>query len=152
MDTAHEYIPPKTFATCLEHQPQPCVDLIVDIDGGILLTRRRNKPAKGRWFWPGGRIYKGETHSAAARRIAGDELGLTDIGIKQSGVSEHFWAETAAEGVASRHTIPIIYKVTPRPGESVTLDDQHDAKRIVQSKPEDVHEYVSEYFDRFELP
>ena len=40
--------------------PQPCVDLVVEYEGGILLTRRQNEPAKGEWFWPGSRLYKGE--------------------------------------------------------------------------------------------
>jgi hypothetical protein len=53
-----EFLPEETFATCLNHMPQPCVDPVVEYAGGILLTRRQNEPAKGEWFWPG--LYRGE--------------------------------------------------------------------------------------------
>jgi colanic acid biosynthesis protein WcaH len=151
MDQQTEYIPEETFATCLEHTPQPCVDLVVEYEDGILLTRRQNEPAKGEWFWPGSRIYKGERLDDAATRVAREELGLYPVSTERIGVSEHFWERTSVEGLETRHTIPIVYRVVPEPGQSITLDSQHDEYRIVTAPPEDAHRYVQEYFERFEL-
>jgi len=62
-----------------------------------LLTRRQNEPAKGEWFWPGSRLYKGERLDDAAVRVAGEELGLDTVDIKRLGVSEHFWESTGSK-------------------------------------------------------
>ena len=151
MDAQDEYIPEETFAACLNHAPQPCVDLVVEYDGGILLTRRRNEPAKGEWFWPGSRLYKGERLDDAAVRVAEEELGLDTVSAERLGVSEHFWEASAVDGVESRHTVPVVYRVTPDDSETVTLDEQHDEYRVVTAPPADANEYVVEYFERFDL-
>ncbi|EMA22363.1 ADP-ribose pyrophosphatase [Haloarcula argentinensis DSM 12282] len=151
MDIHDERIPTATFATCLDNMPQPCVDLVVEYEGGVVLTRRQNEPAKGEWFWPGSRLFKGERLDDAAPRIAEAELGLTSVETERLGVSEHFWDTSSVDGVDSRHTIPIVYRVVPDDGEEMTLDDQHDAYQVVTEPPADANRYVSEYFDRFDI-
>jgi colanic acid biosynthesis protein WcaH len=151
MDRQHEFVPPETFATCLNHAPQPCVDLVVEYDGGVLLTRRQKEPAKGEWFWPGSRLYKGEQLDDGARRVAKEELGLETARIERLGVSEHFWEASAVDGVETRHTVPVIYHLTPEVGATITLDEQHDEYRVVMAPPADANEYVTEYFERFDL-
>ena len=151
MDLQDEFIPPETFATCLNHAPQPCVDLVVEYEDGILLTRRQKEPAKGEWFWPGSRLYKGERLDDAAVRVAREELGLDTAAVERLGVSEHFWEASAVEGVETRHTVPVVYRVTPEEGETVTLDEQHDEYRVVTAPPKGANEYVVEYFERFDL-
>jgi len=58
--------PPKT--------PLATVDVIIEIDGGIVLIRRRNPPPG--WALPGGFVDPGETVAQAARREAKEETGL----------------------------------------------------------------------------
>ncbi|PSP86140.1 ADP-ribose pyrophosphatase [Halobacteriales archaeon QS_1_68_17] len=145
-------IPEETFATCLAHMPQPCVDLVVAYDGGILLTRRRNEPAKGEWFWPGSRLYRGERLDDAAVRVAREELGLDPVAIERLGVSEHFWDCSSVAGLDSRHTVPVVYRVTPEGTQSIALDDQHDDYCVVTAPLEGANRYVREYFERFDLP
>ena len=41
--------------------PIPCVEAIIMKDDSLLFLRRKNSPAKGEWWFPGGRIRKGET-------------------------------------------------------------------------------------------
>jgi len=147
----HEFIPEATFANCLERMPQLCVDLVVAHDGGILLTRRTNEPAKGEWFWPGSRLYKGERLDEAAHRIAREELGLDSVTIERLGVSEHFWDRTSVPGLDTRHAVPVVYRIQPDGGTPITLDDQHDDYRVVDEPPADANRYVTEYFERFGL-
>ena len=48
----------------------------------IFLIHRANKPGKDWWWWPGGRIFKGETlFLSAARKVYEDLLGL-DLDLK----------------------------------------------------------------------
>jgi colanic acid biosynthesis protein WcaH len=152
MDVHDEHLPEETFATCLEHMPQPCVDLVVEYEGGILLTRRQNEPAKGERFWPGSRLYKGERLDDAARRVASEELGLDPVEIERLGVSEHFWDRTSVDGVNTRHTVPVVYRVVLVGEQSVTLDSQHGEYRVVQVPDSDANRYVWEYFERFDVP
>jgi colanic acid biosynthesis protein WcaH len=64
------------FLAVVADAPLVSIDLVVrDRDGRVLVGRRVNEPAKGTWFVPGGRIWKGETLDAAFERIAGAELG-----------------------------------------------------------------------------
>lgn len=55
----------------------PCVGAVVhDDDGRLLLVRRANEPARGRWSLPGGRVEAGEDDAAAVRREVLEETGL----------------------------------------------------------------------------
>lgn len=57
--------------------PVPCVGVLVrDRAGRLLVVRRRNPPAEGRWSIPGGRVEDGESLAEAARREAREETGL----------------------------------------------------------------------------
>lgn len=60
--------------------PIPCVDLLVlDSGGNVLLLKRSNAPAKGQWWFPGGRVHLGEARAAAALRKLREECGLDTI-------------------------------------------------------------------------
>lgn len=54
--------------------PTPTVDVIVEIDGGIVLIRRTNPPLG--WALPGGFVDEGETVEHAAIREVDEETGL----------------------------------------------------------------------------
>ena len=55
--------------------PVPTVDIIIEINGGIVLIERKNPPYG--WALPGGFVDYGETLENAARREAFEETGLT---------------------------------------------------------------------------
>ena len=55
----------------------PCVGaLVYDGSGRLLLVRRANPPAQGRWSVPGGRVEPGEDGEAAVVREVAEETGL----------------------------------------------------------------------------
>ena len=55
------YIPKLEYKAILANIPIVCVDLIIINDGKFLLLKRDNEPAKGEFWFPGGRILKLET-------------------------------------------------------------------------------------------
>jgi 8-oxo-dGTP diphosphatase len=64
----------------------PCVGAVV-LDGGgrILLVRRANPPAQGRWSIPGGRVEAGESHVVAVARELWEETGLAGHVLREVG-------------------------------------------------------------------
>lgn len=151
MDVHDEYIPESTFGDCLAALPQVCVEVVVAHDGGVVLARRTNEPAAGEWFWPGGRLYKGELLDDAVHRIASAELGLSVSIERRLGVHAHFWETASVEGAQSRHTVNVVFLVRPTDGLTITLDDQHDDWRLLQSPDPSLHEYVREYVETYDL-
>jgi colanic acid biosynthesis protein WcaH len=91
---------PTLFAAIVRHTPLVSIDLVVrNARGEMLVGLRRNRPARGTWFVPGGRVAKDETLDAAFARLTLDELGVR---VERSvarflGVFEHFYADNFSE-------------------------------------------------------
>lgn len=56
--------------------PSLTVDVLVQVDDGVVLVKRKNEPYKGKWAIPGGFVEYGETVEEAAFREAKEETGL----------------------------------------------------------------------------
>lgn len=56
--------------------PRLTVEVIIQNEQGLLLTKRNIIPYKGYWHTPGGTVYHGETVEQAVQRIAKNELGV----------------------------------------------------------------------------
>lgn len=69
-------IPQAEYDRVIELIPIVCVDIAVEYENRILLIKRRNEPAAGQWWLPGGRLYKGEDLGDCALRKAKEEVGL----------------------------------------------------------------------------
>ncbi len=61
--------------------PTPTVDIIIEIDGAIVLIERKNPPHG--WALPGGFVDYGESFETAALREAEEETGLKVSGLRQ---------------------------------------------------------------------
>ena len=152
MEVHDERVPEETFGACLDALPQVCVEVLLERDGRLLVARRTNEPARGEWFWPGGRLYKGEKLDDAARRIGREELGLDVDVVERVGVYSHFWDTSSVAGADSRHTVNVAYRVRQRdPDAAVELDDQHDDCRFVAIDDPDLHDYCYQYFEDADL-
>lgn len=57
-------------------KPSLTVDIIIEINDGVVLVKRKNNPYKGQWAIPGGFVEYGEKVEDAARREAEEETGL----------------------------------------------------------------------------
>ena len=63
-------VPASEWQSIVEHVPLVSVDLVVEHDGGVLLGRHENEPARGEWFVPGGTVLKNEPRTEAVHRVA----------------------------------------------------------------------------------
>jgi ADP-ribose pyrophosphatase YjhB (NUDIX family) len=122
--------------------PIPTVDIIIEVEGGIVLIERKNPPHG--WAIPGGFVDYGETVESAAVREAKEETGL-DVQL------------TALLGVYSdpsrdprHHTISTVF-VASAAGQPVADDDAADAGVFTEDTlPEEIafdhREILKEYF------
>ena len=70
------FLEKSVFTTVIDSTPLVSIDLVIEnTDGKILLGYRNNRPAKGYWFVPGGRIQKGESMDDAFQRLTLAEIG-----------------------------------------------------------------------------
>lgn len=142
-------IPADQWRTIVEHAPIVSVDLVVEHDGGVLLGRRQNEPAKGEWFLPGGRVLKNEARKRAVHRVAEEELGAS-VEIRDClGTAEHFYESADVPGVDSKHYLSTGYRCTFTDADpALGGDDQHSDFRVFEPPYPDLHEYVAAYVER----
>tara|TARA_B100001093_G_C26128692_1_gene718122 strand:- start:123 stop:551 length:429 start_codon:yes stop_codon:yes gene_type:complete len=76
------FIDERLYKKIREVIPTACVDLIVINNNKFLLLKRSESPAKGEWWFPGGRIYKSETISETVERKGFEELNI-QLAIKE---------------------------------------------------------------------
>ena len=70
------FIPEIEYKSILSSIPILCVDLLIINNGKFLLLKRENEPAKGEYWFPGGRLLKFETIRDASLRKAREEVNL----------------------------------------------------------------------------
>ncbi|SAK44257.1 NUDIX hydrolase [Caballeronia catudaia] len=143
------------FLTVVRLTPLVAIDLIVtDGNRRILLGRRRNRPAQGTWFVPGGRIKKDETLDAAFRRIVSNELGVASAARSASrffGVYEHHYDDNfaGADGIGT-HYVVLAHAMTLSGTVPIGRFDQHSGYLWLPPDEllarDDVHENTKAYF------
>jgi len=101
-----------------------CVDLIIEKGNSILLLKRKNNPLKDTWWFPGGRIWKGETIEETAVRKAREEVGLQCTFHSIIGIEDTYFPKTR-EMEFDLHTFNIMVKMQPEQTSEITLDNNH---------------------------
>jgi colanic acid biosynthesis protein WcaH len=145
MKVYDNHIPDELYAAFLKRLPKVSVELFLETQRGVLLLRRTNEPAAGEWFYPGTRLFKGESFQSAVKRLSQEELGIdVDLG-PQLGTYPHFWDTGAFDEVQTTHTVNIVYRATTATPGDIELDDQHDAIRFVERPEESFNNYVNAY-------
>ena len=116
-------IPDEVYQTVLRSMPIPCVDLIVfNSAREILLVRRTNEPARGQWWFPGGRVHFEESREVAVMRVLMQECGLRAGRVEELSTLDVILPLESAGRVS--HAIATFYLVTVDSPCKITLDDQ----------------------------
>ena len=122
-------LPDHFFREHLKHFPIVTTDLVVKTSGQeFLLVRRSSKNLnwKGVWATPGGRVFRNESLSEAARRILGREAG-----IELPPSSFHFCGVQEIM-TTKEHGVSVIYSTSTKKRE-VTPDDSSVSVRWFSS-------------------
>jgi len=146
---------PKTFAVVVKSTPLVSIDLLVqDQQGRYLLGQRKNRPAQGFLFVPGGRVFKGETLDVAFLRLTQAELGrpLPRANATFSGLYEHLYDDNVFGEDFGTHYVVLAHALPPLDlGPSDLPREQHGDYRWmspeqIRQDPR-VHRYTKAYFD-----
>lgn len=117
------------FKSIILNAPLIAIDLIIeDENKNILIGKRNNRPARGFWFVPGGRILKNESLNSAFIRLTVSEIGIQ---IKRSegtllGVYEHFYDDNFYNETFSTHYVVLAYKLSVTSKDLVLPIIQHN--------------------------
>ena len=153
-DQPRKNIPVKDLQIVVNQAPLVSVDLvIIDPLNYCLLGRRKNRPAKGTMFVPGGRILKNEAIGTAVNRILFEETGYR-IGRLDKlcfiGVHEHFYMDSYWDDKTSTHYVVLAYRINLNSRFIEQPDRQHDFFEWLSPEElhtrSDVHKNVKAYF------
>lgn len=144
-------LPLEIFKTVIESTPLVSIDLIVsNQQGQVLLGKRTNRPAKGYWFVPGGRVLKDEPLEQAFKRLIKVELGLDEVASNFKGVYQHFYEDNFSEANFTTHYVVLAYEIIFNGELSSLPDEQHSGYQWFDEKEllanENVHAHSKWYF------
>lgn len=142
-------IPDALYRQILRVMPVPCVDLLVCNEAGeVLLVRRAREPARGQWWFPGGRVHHGEVRHEAAVRKLREECGLQASSAEELCVHDVI---LESGGGPAMHGVTTVFRVDARAGE-VRLDEQSSEaawRTGAAWAEEDLHPFVHGVLSEF---
>ncbi len=155
--TKLQKIPSSDYKKILDNMPVACVDLLIYNDNKVLLVLRKDDPAKGEWFVPGGRIFKNEKLEYGAIRKAREEVGLDITLEKQIGCFDLFFDKGVFDNIKDGvHTISVVYLCSLKDTkQKIKIDNTSLDARWFDLKNkkelEKTHPYVQKLIDAAQL-
>jgi len=153
-------LPHSLFIKAIELTQLVSIDLVlIDKQYNVLVGKRKNEPAKGYWFVPGGRIYKNEPWKQAIKRVSKAELGFEITSSSTLGIYDHmyktnFLEKTDEQGkmIETHYTvIAILEMIDPNEINESIFCDQHSEMKWMPMEElvnrNDVHQYTKNYFE-----
>ncbi len=147
------WIEPDILATVVKNTPLVSIDLIVrNSIGQALLGKRVNRPAKGYWFVPGGRIIKDELFESAFTRLINSELGVSYAMDEANflGAYQHLYSDNFSGTEFSTHYVALGYELVLDLAIDKLPIEQHsnyrwfDIDELLNAS--DVHQHTKDYF------
>jgi colanic acid biosynthesis protein WcaH len=129
------YIPDNLYNQIMNVIPIVSVEAMIVNNQGILFLKRNNQPAKGEWWFPGGRMRKGETFEETLRREVKEETGLE--------VSETKFINVYSRVFPLRHDITIAYLCKTKEGK-IHIDNEHSEFGFFTEPPTGIHDFLVE--------
>lgn len=104
------FIQANEYKKIIQKIPILCVDIILRHKDKVLLIKRSDEPCKG-VYWPiGGRVHKGESVDAAARRKILEEIGIEYRGaLIPIGFYEDNYTESAFEAKTEYSSFSLVF-------------------------------------------
>mmetsp|Transcript_15842 Transcript_15842/g.31526 ORF Transcript_15842/g.31526 Transcript_15842/m.31526 type:complete len:257 (-) Transcript_15842:1779-2549(-) len=104
-----------------------------------ILVERKEEPVKGKWWFPGGRMYKGESFFKAALRKCKEETGLSGTAIQVLGVFNSFFPTSSWDTslIHGTQTVGIPVLIEVKDDAEILLDDTSQRFRWTSVDPEE---------------
>ena len=138
------FIEQEYYTEILKVLPIVCVDTVIVYAGRILLLLRDNDPAKGQYWFPGGRILKGELIEDAALRKVREEVNLDCKYERIISVEETIFSQQV-KMVSDIHTVNICCQLLAHDTDNLVIDQFHDGYiwvNLEQAEKLNLHEAV----------
>lgn len=143
----HKFLPSDFYGDLVRDCIVCCCDILlvrVNPQTGrkeTLLVERATEPVKGVWWWPGGRILKGETFFAAAARKARQETGISNVqprqvlGIYNTFFPTSHWDNDTSKGTQTVNAV-VLVEITQEAFAEVQLDNTSEQYKWISLDPE----------------
>ena len=128
-------IPSSLYGQIIVSIPIPNVEAMIVKDDSLLFLKRRNSPAKGKWGFPGGRMWKDETFEETLLRKVKEETGLNFEVIRFVGVYNRIYPE--------RHDVTIVFLCRCF-DEKVVLNEENSEFMFFKDIPSEIDPYLPE--------
>jgi colanic acid biosynthesis protein WcaH len=126
----YNFIPQPLYDQIIKCLPIVSVEAVIVKDNALLFLKRNNEPVKGEWWFPGGRIHKGESLKQTLCREIKEETDLEIIESKLINVYSRVFPK--------RHDITIVYLCKCKEGK-IELNNEHSKYAFFKTLPKDLH-------------
>src|SRR5215211_4841334 len=141
----------RLYQQIIHLMPISCVDIVVVNDyGQVLLAKRNNEPARGKWWFPGGRVHYLETRMDAALRKLKEECGLKSDELVELGTFDVI-VERSDNG-SKLHGITTLYYAKVSQYQTFTLDSQNSEAEWhlpLEWQTLELHPFIQHSLDTF---
>jgi colanic acid biosynthesis protein WcaH len=128
----NDFIPTILYNKIVKLIPIVSVEALIVIGGSLLFLKRKNQPAIGQWWFPGGRMHKGESFEETLYREINEETGLQISSCKFINVYSRIFPE--------RHDITVAFLCKCEG--KIVLNSEHSEYRLFSVVPENLHPYL----------
>jgi colanic acid biosynthesis protein WcaH len=142
-------IPAQTYKQIVERMPIACVDLVVKSGSKFLFLKRKDDPAKGMWWFPGGRIFFNEKLENTVSRKLKEEINVAKpLRIKFLGVGETMFKK--GKFGKPMHTINSVFlaEISPKQAQSIKLDQTSSGYKWLGSIGKSFHPYLKDFLKK----
>lgn len=142
-----KFLPSELYGTMVRDCIICCCDIVLVRNNPhnhrkeCLLVERASEPVKGIWWWPGGRILKGETFFGAAVRKAHQETGIENItptqvlGVWNTFFPTSHWDTEMEKGTQTVNAVVLVE--IHKADTYVKLDDTSERCRWISLDPDE---------------
>ena len=146
-----EKLPTNYYSKAHESLVILCHDVFIEYDGGILLVKRKNYPAK-EIYWPvGGRVKRGVPVEISLKHKVKEETGLNLFEIRYLGKARTFFSTEPFGHHRGTDTLNLVFNA--KADGNLNLDKYHFSPTIfskedVISHADDFHPYVKDFISK----
>ena len=142
----NHYIKSELYQKIHNYLPIVCVDIVIKTPGNeFLMVKRKENPARGKWWIVGGRVFKNESLESAARRKVQDEIGIVVNKVEKliEGY-ELFFKEDPYGHENGTHTIVACFLSEIENIGNLKLDNFHSEYKLFRHYDNNWHYYLKE--------